>query len=222
MTIDNKYRCEWIIPLLRSEAQGTVTELKFYLETLESFIETEREKEISALKKEVDHLSSDDQGEFWAWHYPVHWDDIFASQIRSSFIVTLMSLAESHLGMVAEQPAHLASTPLKPRDLRGSAFERDRRFLESLAGFNRPAQQTWNSLHEIRQIRNCIVHANSTIYKTDNEKRLKALVTKLPGLSAAYGVIELASEFPQHCVAVIQNFLTELYDEVSALCQKSS
>lgn len=218
--IDNKYRCEWIIPSLRSEAQGTVTELKFYLETLESFIEAEREKEIPALTKEVDHLSSDDQGEFWAWHYPVHWDDIFASQIRSSFIVTLMSLAEAHLGMVAEQACHIASTPLKPRDLRGSAFERDRRFLESLAGFNRPAEESWDSLYEVREIRNCIVHANGTIYRSHNEKRLKALVTKRPGLNAGYGVIGLASEFPQHCLTVVQNFLTELYEEATTMCQK--
>src|SRR6185436_4007495 len=99
--MDNKYRCEQILPRCRREATDAITGLKFYLETLESFIEGEREREISRLSKHVEHLSSDDQGEFWAWHYPVHWDEIFANQLRSSFIVTLMSLAESHLGMVA-------------------------------------------------------------------------------------------------------------------------
>ena len=150
----------------------------------------------------------------------MHWDDIFASQLRASFVVTLMSLAESHLGMVAEQAWQIANTPLKSRDLRGSSFERDRRFLESLAGFNRPTQKTGDSLDEVRVIRNCIVHANSTIYRSHNEKRLESLVNKLPGLDATHGVIELSKEFPQHCLAVVRDFLTELYDEAFAMCPK--
>ena len=217
--MDNKYRCEQILPLFRREATDAITGLKFYLETLESFIEGEREREISSLSKHVEHLSTDDQGEFWAWHYPVHWDEIFANQLRLSFIVTLMSLAEFHLGMVAEQTAEIASTPLKSRDLRGSSLDRDRRFLESLAGFNRPSQSSWNSLNEIREIRNCLVHANSTTYRSHNQKRLESLVHKLPGLSATHGVIELSNEFPRHCLAVVKNFLIELYDEASAMCQ---
>ena len=218
--MDNRYRCQQIIPLFRSEALGTVSELKFYLETLEAFIEAEREKEISALKKEIDHRSSDDQGEFWAWHYPVHWDDIFASQIRSSFIVTLMSLVESHLGMVAEQASKIVNTRLKLRSLRERTMALDRRFLESQVGFTRPKKDSWKLINEIRLIRNCIVHANSTIYRTDNEKSLESLVTRLPGLSASYGVVELAREFPEHCLTVAQNFLTELYDEASTMCQR--
>src|ERR1051325_10307360 len=132
--LDKVYRCEQILPSFRSEATEAVSGLRFYLETLESFIEGEREKEISALSKHVEHLASDDQGEFWAWHYPVDWDEIFASQLRSSFVVTVMSLAESHLAMVAEQAAEIASTPLKSGDLRGSSIDRHRKFLESLVG----------------------------------------------------------------------------------------
>jgi hypothetical protein len=80
--LDNKYRREHVLPLYRSEANRTIEGLKFYLETLESFIETEREREISNLQKKVEHLSEDDQGEFWAWRYPIHWDDIFATHLR--------------------------------------------------------------------------------------------------------------------------------------------
>jgi hypothetical protein len=218
--LDNKYRREHVLPLYRSEANRTIEGLKFYLETLESFIETEREREISNLQKKVEHLSEDDQGEFWAWRYPIHWDDIFATHLRASFIVTLMSLAEFHLNIVAEQASEIASTPLKARDLRGSSFEKDRKLLEALAGFRRPSTDTWNSLHEVREIRNCIVHADSTIYRSHNEVRLKSLVAKLPGLSTTHGLIEMSNEFPQHCLAVIKNFLTDLYEEASDMCQK--
>ncbi len=101
--MDASYRCQEVLPLFRSDADETLKGLRFYLDTLEKFIDDEKSNEISRLKRHADGLSPDKQGEFWAWHYPVHWDEIFASQLRSSFVLTLMSLAESHVGMITEQ-----------------------------------------------------------------------------------------------------------------------
>lgn len=218
--MDNKYRCTQILPLFRSEATSNLEGLEFYLDTLESFIDNERNKEITKLKRQVEHLSDDDQGDFWAWHYPVHWEEIFASQLRASFIVTVMSLVESHLGMVAELAHKIESTTIKSSDLRGTLFERHRKFLELLGEFNRPSKDSWKSLHEIREIRNSIVHGNSTIYHSQNQERLRALVKTLPGLSSTHDVIELSSEFPKHSLAVVKNFITELYEEASSLCHR--
>ena len=126
--LTKEYRCNHTLPLFRSEATATLERLKFYLETLEAFIDSELEKEMSNLKRQAEHIPDEDKGEFWAWHYPVHWEHIFASQLRASFVVTLMSLAESHLGMVAKQVSEIASTSVKSADLRGSLFERHLKF----------------------------------------------------------------------------------------------
>lgn len=219
--LDTKYRCDEILPLFRNEALETLKGLKFYLETLEGFIDGERAQEISGLKQHIEQWSPDQQEEFWAWHYPVHWDEIFASQLRSSFVVTPMSLAESHVGMVAEQACEIIGSPVSPNELRRGPFEQHRKHLEKVAGFTRPDGKSWNALYEIRAIRNCIVHANSRIYYSRNEKRLRALVRTLPGLTAPYDVIELSPEFPMHSLETVEGFLTALYEEASALCQRA-
>ncbi len=220
--LDTKYRCQTLLPMFRHEAIETLKGLKFYLETLEWFIDRERTQEISELKKHIEQWSPEQQEDFWAWHYPVHWDEIFASQLRSSFVPTLISLTESHIGMIADQACEILTTSIKPRDLRGGLFEQHRKYLEAMAGFTRPSDATWNSLYEIRDVRNCVVHANSRIYDSRNQERLRSLVRKLPGLSASYDVLELSPEFLLHGLKVIEGFITDLYEEASALCQRVS
>jgi hypothetical protein len=219
--LDVKCRCKEILPLFRGDAVRSLQVLEFYLRTLEEFIERERSHEVSELKGHADQLPEDRQGEFWAWHYPVHWDEIFASQLRSSFVVTLVSLAESHVGMVAEQAREIAETPLKPGDLRGGPLERHRKCLQALAGFTQPDDRSWNAIYEIRDVRNCIVHANSRIREAKNDVRLRSLVGKLPGLTAPYDVLELSKEFPTHAFQTVQKFILDLYEEAKELCQRT-
>lgn len=209
--------------MFRGEALETLKGLKFYIETLEGFIEGERAQEISELEKHAEQWEEVHQEDFWAWHYPVHWDEIFANQLRSSFVITLISLAESHVGMVAEQAYAIVGASITPKELRKSPFfERNRKHLEELAGFTRPDNKSWESLDEIRTIRNCIVHAGSRIYDSRNQECVEALVRTLPGLSAPYKVLELSREFPVHSFNTVEGFITDLYDEASALCRRVS
>jgi hypothetical protein len=218
--LDTKYRCEFVLPLFGNEALETLKGLRFYLETLEAFIDRERTQEISELKQDIEHWPQDHQEDFWAWHYPAHWDQIFASQLRSSFVITLMSLAESHVGMVVEQACAIVGSPLSRRDLHRGSFRQRREHLEKRAGFTRPDTTSWDSLYEIQAIRNCIVHANSTIYNDQNPERLRALILTLPGIGASHDVIELSPEFPIHCLKTVEGFITDLYEEASALCER--
>jgi hypothetical protein len=218
--IDPQYLCDQFLPLLRGDADRTLEGLGFYLKTLEEFIARERAEEIAALKQDADALPKDTQGDFWAWHYPVHWDEIFASQLRSSFVVTVISLAESHLGMMSENACKIAGAPLKADDLRGGPFERNRKCLEALAGFTRPDARAWEAILAVRDIRNCIVHANSRIGESSKPDRLRGLVGKLPGITMAHDVVELSSEFPIHALATVRSFLGALYDEAGALCER--
>ena len=218
--IDPQYRCDQLLPLLRDDAARTLEGLGFYLKTLEEFIAHEREGEIAELKPHADALPKDTRSDFWAWHYPVHWDEILASQLRSSFVVTVISLAESHLGMVCEHACKIAGAPLKAADLRGGPFERNRKCLEALAGFRQPDTKTWEAILAIRDIRNCIVHANSRISDSSAPQRLRELVGRLPGITTAYEVVELSPEFPSHALSTVRSFVDALYEEASALCER--
>lgn len=190
--LDTEYRCQEVLPWFRSEAMETLDGLEFYLKTLEEFIADKEAQEVSDLKQHADQLPTDRQGEFWAWHYPGHWDEIFASQLRSSFVVTLISLAESQVGMVTEQVSEIAGILGRPNS-NGGHFERHRKHLKKQVGFKRPDDTCWDSVREIRDIRNCLVHANSRILASRKPKpeRLRFLINRLPGLSAPYDVVEL-------------------------------
>jgi hypothetical protein len=219
--VDAEYRCSDVVPLFRYDALESLQGLEFYLRTIEEFIESERSKEVRDLQRHADWLPADKVGEYWAWHYPVQWDEIFASQLRSSFVVTLVSLIESQVGMVAQQACEIAATPLKRGDLRGGLLERHRKCLESLAGFARPEESKWSAVYEVRDVRNCIVHANSRLWDARNPARLRTLASKLPGLSAPSDVLELSEEFPAHVIATSKEFINALYDEVEALCERT-
>lgn len=220
--MDAKYRCDEILPMFRYDAMEDLKGLKFYLETLENFIDNERTREISELEPHKDHWEQIHREDFWAWYYPVHWEDIFASRIRSSFIIALISLAELHLGMVADQFSEISAINIKAGDLNGTHFQKHRKYLEKLVGFTRPAGGNWDSLDEIYAIRNSIVHANGVIYYSprQKQKRLRLLVEKLPGLEAQNDVIEFTAEFPLHAFKVVEEFVTGLYDEATVFCQK--
>lgn len=210
--MDVKDWCSEFLPALRSDAVDTLRRLDFYLRTLEEFIDKERSQEIAALKsRHAARLPPQQQGAFWAWHYPAHWDDIFASQLRSSFVVTLISLAESHTGMVVEQACEVAGIPCRPNDFRG--FERRQKCLSELSGFKRPVDSAWVAICEIRDVRNCIVHANSRIYASKKKKkRLRCLASKLPGL-AGHDMLELSTEFPVYALQTVEDFVLMLYKE---------
>jgi hypothetical protein len=218
--LDTKYRCEVVLPLFRNEALETLNGLRFYLRTLEEFIDREREQEISGLKQHAEQWEAVHQEDFWAWHYPVHWEQIFASQLRSSFVVTLMSLAESHVRTVVEQACAIAGSPISRDELHHSPLEQQRSRLRKRAGFTRPDDKSWASLYDIRAIRNCIVHADGAIYADKKPDRLRSLISTIPGISTPHDMIELSPEFPVHGLTTVEEFLTVLYEEASALCQR--
>lgn len=220
--MDYEYRCKDVIPLFQSNAVEAIRGLDVYLRTLEKFICEKKSQEVSQLKRHADRLSEKAQGEFWAWHYPVHWEEIFASQLRSSFIVSIVSLAESHVGMVSEQALEIAQVPRKPGHPRGGFFERHRKFLQTFAEFQRPSHSSWDAMFSIRDIRNCIVHANSRLYNSQREERIRSLVDSLPGLTASYDVLEFAPEFPAWALREIRTFIDALYEEAVGLCKRSA
>src|SRR5260370_40147322 len=83
----------WEISTPRDELE----KFRCFARKSESFIDQAETSEIESLRDSVKHLSKDEQDEFLQWHYPVHWDEIFRSTIRSSVVVSLSSFLETFL-----------------------------------------------------------------------------------------------------------------------------
>ena len=72
-------------------------ELHEYLKIMDEFVSKSEKEELSALEKEYNNLSSQAKEDFWQENYPVHWEEIFAGNLRSSFILLLFNIVEPYI-----------------------------------------------------------------------------------------------------------------------------
>jgi len=191
-------------------------ELKLYRETLEVFIHNEESKEVAALEK---HAEPGD-GEFWSYHYPYQWQDIIGSQLRKSFTVSLLSLAEFHLGLLCRDVAEVVEARIKCEDLKGnSVFARAKKYLEAFGNFQSPPQAVWELVGDLYALRNSIVHNAALVDIDRNSARIQSLERKAPGISfPSAGVLDLKSEFCTFAIEKVEGFLNDLHQEYVRLC----
>lgn len=207
------------IVFLRDQATGAISDLRLYLTTLERLIDQEESRDVSKLKEEACELPQERQADFWEWHYPTHWAEIFATQLRCSVIVSALSIAEWHLDMIGWKALRLVDAPLKPTDLRGGFLDRSRRCLQVFAGFQRPTSEMWSHLQAIADIRNCIVHHRGWLLQAGEKdrKRIEQIIGSLPGVTVEIGLLQLGNEFPSWALDRVEEFTVSLYDEIEAL-----
>jgi hypothetical protein len=67
---------------LVGEFAEPIKRLRYYIETREKFISDQEITEVNALGTEAEKLKEKARGEFWSWYYPVHWDEIFRTNLR--------------------------------------------------------------------------------------------------------------------------------------------
>lgn len=195
--------------------KDNLEELHLFLGSLEGFIEQEEKREVAALEK----YARDNDGEFWAEHYPYQWQQIIGSQLRKSFVVSLMSLAEFHLGILCRDVATITEAKITHEDLKGSMFTRARKFLEHFAGFVSPSQSDWERISDLYALRNSIVHNAALVDIDKNSSRLEAFMQRAPGISIpSAGMLEMKKEFCVFALDRVEAFIEALHQQYVGLC----
>jgi hypothetical protein len=204
------------LPLFREDAHDSLSGFRFYLQTMEDFINKEEEEAVASIRAKFPEGAEIN----WSYHYPVHWEDIFYTQLRSSFIVSIVSFAEIRLKLVCKQVFLITPSPIEYNKLRkkGSDFDLYRKYLKLFGKFNNPSDELWGIINSIYLVRNCIVHNNNDIEEMSS-KQLGNFVDKQPGLSATQGFLKIDSEFLTFSIDRIQEFVFSLYDELGQLCR---
>ncbi|MGH8771193.1 MAG: hypothetical protein ACREV2_08455 [Burkholderiales bacterium] len=197
-----------------------VRRFKFYLDTFEDFISRQESEEIASLEAEVVHLTEEGRSEFWSWYYPVHWEEIFRTNLRSSFLVSLISLIESRLTEVSRDVAVIARTPIQIGDLKGSLLERANLFLERFGAFKQPTAEAWARVSQINDIRNVFFHHAGYLPAYNHEKRARQFIQSSDMLSETNGSLTLNPEFCAYSLQIAQTFLDAIASELSALCSR--
>ncbi len=191
--------------------------LRLFLNTLENFIEQEEKREVATLEK----YAKPDDGEFWSQHYPYQWQQIIGSQLRNSFIVSLISLCEFHIGVLCRDVVTLTNAKITHEDLKGGFFVRARKFLETFAVFTSPSQVDWERISDLYVLRNSIVHNAALVDSGRNSDRLQAFIERTPGISnPSAGVLEIQKEFCAYALERVENFMDLLHNQYVGLCTR--
>jgi len=224
--LDIEYVQSEVLPLLKEYAEDSLGSLRVYLKTLEEFINKQEDEEIASIKARFPEGAEIN----WSYHYPAHWEDIFYSQLRSSFVVSIVSIAELYIDRICKQVSQILSLPFEYNDkekfkIRGNNFFRGKKYLRKFGNFKNPSDKLWELINLIYLVRNCIVHNNNDIETMKNEKgkigkKLSNFVDKQPGLSESQGYLEMHSEFPIFSIDKIQEFVSSLFDELEQLCER--
>ena len=202
-------------------AFGPIEELRrfrFYVETFEKFISDQEAEEIAALDRKTKGLSEDVRGEFWSYHYPVHWDEIFPETLRSSFLISLISFVEFTVVQFCRDVEVIANAPLSANKIKGTILERSQVFLRTFGGFATPSDDEWATLSHIYDVRNVFVHNGGTVFESRDETRVTQFAKTVTGLAETHGRLLVTPEFISFSLDAIDQFIGALLKERGELC----
>jgi hypothetical protein len=64
-----------------SSPRDELEKFRFFVQQTETLIDQAEESELGSLQESIADWGKEAQDEFWPYHYPVHWDEIFRSTI---------------------------------------------------------------------------------------------------------------------------------------------
>jgi len=209
---------EWGL-LASNRALQEFADLRRYALAMEQLVDHAEKTEIQALSPEADALDEEDRGEFWAWHYPAHWDQVVRGMFRASTITALISFVETTLSQICRDVRLITQEDLRPSDLKGSAVGKSKKYLKRFGGFT-VDQVVWERIDDIVQIRNALVHANGDIDQCRSPKKIREIVSENASLDEAHGVIAIGRSYLTHCLECVDGLLSSLSFEMKELCSR--
>lgn len=194
---------------------------RFFIETMEQFIESSETAEVKELEAKIASLSEEAKDEFWQWNYPIHWQDIFGVRIRSAFVAQLCSHVEATLGDIAHRVRVIERCAIEVRHIKGSTLEQHKLYLDTFAKFDGPPPDIWKKMAHVFRIRNIHIHQQGYGGEIANDKEFSAFLASLPNVSIQNNFIELKAG---SCIALLetgQEFHNAIVKEYGAYRQRA-
>jgi hypothetical protein len=204
----------------QGEALKFLADMGFYLKTFEEFVEKEKSQELKLLEERADRIPKSRRGEFWADYYPIHWENIFEAQLRSSFVVSLSSFVEDYLKTVCWEVSIIQRVDEDPRTWTRGLLRRFREFLRS-HGFSDPGASEWSFLYNVYRLRNVFVHNGGHLNGPREYPHLDEFISSEAGLGESNGYIELNKEFCFRALEVIDRVVKSIQQQETGLCRSA-
>ncbi len=189
---------------------------RFFIETMEEFIDSSETAEVKALETNITSLSEEAKDEFWQWNYPIHWQDIFGVRIRSAFVAQLCSHIEATLGDIAHRVQVIERCPIEVSKIKGSTLEQHKLYLHTFAKFEGPPSEVWKKMAHVFRIRNVHIHQQGYGGEIANDKEFSAFLASLPNVSIENNFIELKAGSCQALLEIAEGFHGAIVKEYQA------
>lgn len=138
--------------------------------------------------------------------------DIFPDITRKSFIVTLLIALDDQFKVFCEILKGATGQELKWNDLKGSALERFITYSEKVCGLKSVCDDlSRQKVAAIIEIRNCIVHNNSSIEGFNKKQVIESYSKKMEGIDIQNGYIALELVACNNCADIIFEFMEKAY-----------
>lgn len=211
--------------VLYTVIEWEIDHLEGYFITLEELIDKEERKELSSLEREA--ASPNVRTDFWVDSYPYYWE-VFATQLRFSFVVWAIAVLERHVKRVCSSCAILAGKEWEEPD-RGF-IKNVSQFLVKQVGFSKPTKEQWDKLENTFEIRNYLVHQGvlvSNVDTKDNSRRAQTRAQRIRLLHETKGIeiknyhLEITQDFCKSILSLMKELFAELRTEHTALCKRT-
>lgn len=138
--------------------------------------------------------------------------DIFPDITRKSFIVTLLIALDDQFKTYCEILRIATRHRLKWNDLKGSALERFITYSEKVCGIPRVCDDSTRQLLEgLIEVRNCIVHNNSSIEGFSKTKVIQQFANQIIGVDIEEGYISFDLTACNTCADIVLRFMEHAY-----------
>lgn len=138
--------------------------------------------------------------------------DIFPDITRKGFIVILLIALDDQFKIYCEILKEATEQKLKWNYLKGSALERFITYSEKVCGLKSVCDDsTGQKLGALIEIRNCIVHNNSSIEGFSKKQVIESFSNKMDGVDLQEGYITLELNACNACADIVFQFMEKAY-----------
>ena len=197
-----------------------IEKLQFYINESENILHNKEIDEVNEIKNRTNKVD-------WNYDYPIHWEEIFKSNLRTGSISTLWSSFEYYIVSFCGIIYAISPLELKYNNLKGGKLDQIKKYFKIFLEYN---FNDWQSIKDIYLIRNLLVHNKGFIPESTSKDLLPTYIEYNQttdtyeskdnnNIQINNNFIEINKEFCIKCCDPIKNELTAIEKEFIAYCE---
>lgn len=187
-----------------------------YARSVERLVDQAEQEELRSLEPQAESLPEHDRQEFWAWNYPVHWDEVVRTTFRASTVTAFISFIETTITHTASDVRRITQETLKVNNFHGGQIQKCVLYLKRFGAFE-ITEAVMLPLDGIVQVRNVLVHTNGYLDQSDRSNKVRGMIGRVPGLNEDSGRISVGKDYVEYCLATGQELLSLLLAQTKQL-----